>query len=135
MKQFGFIPVLMVILIALGVGGYLIYQKSQAPKIIPPEDQVVCIQDVKLCPDGTSVGRSGPKCEFSPCPSPKESTSSGDVSNWKTYQNTTFICPKSEYVDCMPKVDETTPSPDPRCNQTYLKWAKNNCPDFKGALY
>lgn len=27
-------------------------------------DQIVCTQDAKLCPDGTWVGRSGPKCEF-----------------------------------------------------------------------
>ena len=30
---------------------------------------VVCTQDAKLCPDGTSVGREGPKCEFKACPS------------------------------------------------------------------
>jgi hypothetical protein len=29
-----------------------------------------CDADAKICPDGTSVGRSGPKCEFTPCPSP-----------------------------------------------------------------
>lgn len=28
---------------------------------------VVCTQDAKLCPDGTSVGRVGPNCEFAPC--------------------------------------------------------------------
>lgn len=33
------------------------------------EDQVVCTQDAKLCPDGkTYVGRQGPNCEFAPCP-------------------------------------------------------------------
>ncbi|HPT66359.1 MAG TPA: hypothetical protein PK257_03595 [Candidatus Woesebacteria bacterium] len=30
--------------------------------------QVVCTMEAKLCPDGSSVGRSGPKCEFTPCP-------------------------------------------------------------------
>lgn len=29
---------------------------------------VACTAEAKLCPDGSSVGRSGPKCEFSPCP-------------------------------------------------------------------
>ena len=35
-----------------------------------PEDQdgVMCTMDVKLCPDGSAVGRSGPNCEFTPCP-------------------------------------------------------------------
>lgn len=29
---------------------------------------VACTQEAMLCPDGSSVGRSGPNCEFSPCP-------------------------------------------------------------------
>ena len=31
-------------------------------------NQVACTMEAKLCPDGSSVGRSGPKCEFAPCP-------------------------------------------------------------------
>jgi len=27
-----------------------------------------CTMEAKLCPDGTAVGRSGPNCEFAPCP-------------------------------------------------------------------
>ena len=27
-----------------------------------------CTADAKVCPDGTSVGRVGPDCEFAPCP-------------------------------------------------------------------
>jgi hypothetical protein len=27
-----------------------------------------CTQEAKLCPDGSSVGRTGPNCEFAPCP-------------------------------------------------------------------
>jgi len=33
---------------------------SQAP--------VACTQEAKLCPDGSAVGRTGPNCEFAPCP-------------------------------------------------------------------
>jgi hypothetical protein len=29
-----------------------------------------CNADAKLCPDGSSVGRTGPRCEFQACPSP-----------------------------------------------------------------
>ncbi|MBX3233265.1 MAG: hypothetical protein KIT84_20950 [Labilithrix sp.] len=32
----------------------------------PPEHG--CTMDAKVCPDGSSVGRQGPKCEFAPCP-------------------------------------------------------------------
>jgi hypothetical protein len=43
--------------------------KANVPTILPrlPEG-VVCTQDAKLCPDGSYVARSGPKCEFAPCP-------------------------------------------------------------------
>lgn len=37
---------------------------------LPPEENVFCTQEAKLCPDGSSVGRTGPNCEFAPCPSP-----------------------------------------------------------------
>lgn len=29
-----------------------------------------CTQEVMVCPDGTSVGRVGPNCEFATCPTP-----------------------------------------------------------------
>ena len=32
------------------------------------EPSIVCTQDAKLCPDGSGVGRTGPNCEFAPCP-------------------------------------------------------------------
>jgi len=32
-------------------------------------ESVVCTMDVKICPDGSAVGRSGPNCEFAACPS------------------------------------------------------------------
>jgi hypothetical protein len=28
----------------------------------------VCTQEAKICPDGTTVGRQGPACEFASCP-------------------------------------------------------------------
>lgn len=35
----------------------------------PPTDEAFfCTMDAKLCPDGSSVGRQGPNCEFAPCP-------------------------------------------------------------------
>lgn len=33
-------------------------------KPLPP----ACTQEAKLCPDGSAVGRTGPNCEFAPCP-------------------------------------------------------------------
>lgn len=37
---------------------------------------VACTMDAKICPDGSAVGRSGPKCEFDPCPTPKSVSTS-----------------------------------------------------------
>ena len=37
----------------------------------PTPSSVACTMEAKICPDGSSVGRSGPKCEFAPCPTPK----------------------------------------------------------------
>src|SRR3989344_2394949 len=42
----------------------------------------VCTLDVKLCPDGSYVGRTGPNCEFAACPEEKIDTSAR-----KTYRN------------------------------------------------
>jgi outer membrane protein OmpA-like peptidoglycan-associated protein len=34
----------------------------------PPAEGVMCTQDVKECADGSFVGRTGPTCEWKPCP-------------------------------------------------------------------
>lgn len=31
-------------------------------------EQIACTMEAKICPDGSAVGRSGPNCEFAPCP-------------------------------------------------------------------
>lgn len=40
---------------------------TPSPTTINP-NQIVCTQDAKQCPDGSYVGRTGPNCEFAPCP-------------------------------------------------------------------
>lgn len=47
-----------------GFLNYSIWQLNSGSVI----DQVSCTQEAKLCPDGSYVGRTGPKCEFSACP-------------------------------------------------------------------
>jgi hypothetical protein len=34
----------------------------------PTGEEVFCTQDAMECPDGSYVGRTGPNCEFAPCP-------------------------------------------------------------------
>jgi hypothetical protein len=33
-----------------------------------PDGGVMCTTEAKMCPDGSGVGRTGPNCEFAPCP-------------------------------------------------------------------
>jgi hypothetical protein len=42
---------------------------DDSPVISPPIlEPVACTMDAKICPDGTALGRTGPNCEFPPCP-------------------------------------------------------------------
>ena len=50
------------ILVLVAAGGLYL---SSIQKKVP---QMACTMEAKLCPDGSSVGRSGPKCEFAACP-------------------------------------------------------------------
>ncbi len=44
-----------------------------------------------------------------------------------------FTCPPSEWVDCMP--GPANEGIRWECTETFLSWAKTNCPGFKGAAY
>ena len=55
--------------------GYLNYSIWQ---LNPSIGQIACTQEAKLCPDGSYVGRTGHKCEFTACPN----ESGNDL--WKT---------------------------------------------------
>ena len=43
-------------------------------KVLAP-GPVACTQEAKLCPNGSYVGRTGPACEFAPCPGEEATTS------------------------------------------------------------
>jgi hypothetical protein len=61
MKQKGF--ALIVILAVLGLAGYYFYKNYYQIK-----PQQSCTLEAKICPDGTSVGRTEQNCEFAACP-------------------------------------------------------------------
>jgi hypothetical protein len=44
--------------------------KFISPSASPSAKPVACTQEAKLCPNGSYVGRTGPNCEFAPCPTP-----------------------------------------------------------------
>ncbi len=72
--QKGFSAFLLFLLVVLitGVGIYLYLQNPNDPLSFftkkTPIHSVACTEDVMMCPDGSYIGRTGPKCEFV-CPS------------------------------------------------------------------
>jgi hypothetical protein len=62
---------LLAVIVALVLVGIYYWSNKQAAsdmETLPEEEMVACTMDAKICPDGSAVGRSGPKCEFTPCP-------------------------------------------------------------------
>ncbi len=53
------------------------------PQDAPEADSVFCTQEAKQCPDGSYVGRVGPRCEFATCPGGDGS----EEENWKTFSD------------------------------------------------
>lgn len=58
----------LITLIFIAILATVMYLISGYPKI----NTVGCTLEAKICSDGSSVGRTGPKCEFSPCPALKK---------------------------------------------------------------
>ncbi len=66
-----------VLILLLGIGGFLyrnVMENTGGP--LP----VACTEEAKICPDGTSVGRTGPSCEFTPCALPNVEIPSSNLS-------------------------------------------------------
>lgn len=83
---------LIIFILVVGLVSYILGQTSVKPTIliIPTITQAVqkaCTLEAKICPDGSSVGRTGPNCEFAPCPKADYSTITKGESNFKTYIN------------------------------------------------
>lgn len=101
------------------VGGGCISQ-SNSNQQNQPTEPVYCTMEAKECPDGSYVGRTGPNCEFTPCPlaivPPKNSGSKTvTVGGVVTFQipSTCNASPAagSIYITC-PTPDNETPIPE-----------------------
>ena len=71
---------LLILVAIILIGGYLIYRYYLTPN--REQKPVVCTMEAKLCPDGSAVGRTGPNCEFAPCPD--------YTKGWKVYKNSDY---------------------------------------------
>lgn len=95
-----------------------------------PTEPKACTAEAMICPDGSAVGRTGPNCEFSPCPTGTTPSISASPSEGFTGVEN-FTCPQEEWINCMPGFGPR----DQRCKVDFLKWAQQNCEGFKGAAY
>lgn len=62
---------------------------------------VACTMEAKQCPDGSYVGRSGPKCEFTAC-----STATAEVT--PPFNEVTYVCDGGEIIDAKLEVRSQT---------------------------
>lgn len=67
MKQLFFFVILLAV---LGIAGFLYRATLEGPTHATNMDATACPLDAKVCPDGSSVGRSGPSCQFAACALP-----------------------------------------------------------------
>jgi hypothetical protein len=90
---------LLIILPIVGVGGYYFGKQNSVnydyksivatPASSQPAEQnrAICTQEAKICPDGSSVGRIGPNCEFTECPIFGSVSAQSDpiTENWQVF--------------------------------------------------
>jgi len=65
----------LLIIVGLGIAGFLYRSKVQSPT-----GPLACTADARVCPDGTSVSRTGPNCTFPACPPPNVELPSAGIS-------------------------------------------------------
>lgn len=61
-----------VLIVVLGLAGFFYRNALEHPKATV----TACTLEAKICPDGTTVGRTGPSCSFAPCLPPNVSLDS-----------------------------------------------------------
>ncbi len=66
-----------VLIVVLGLAGFL-YRNTLENRQSNP-NVTACTMDAKICPDGTTVGRTGPSCEFSQCLPPNTEFASANI--------------------------------------------------------
>lgn len=68
-----YILIALVAVLVAGAVGYVAFfkvptQTTPEPTESPSSSPIACTQEAKQCSDGSYVGRTGPNCEFAPCP-------------------------------------------------------------------
>lgn len=98
---------------------YSIWSLNKPASALPrtPGEPVFCTQEAMLCPDGSYVGRTGPNCDFAPCPEVQR-------------QEQGIQLPKGYTLDSykIEKVLEMTCSKNSDCELPFEYAVRSNCP-------
>lgn len=90
--------ILLLALVVLVSAGYYFTREEES-------GGVMCTMEAKMCPGGSYVSRSGPRCEFADCPS--VSTQSRAKINQTILNNEVYITPLSVVSDSRCPADVT----------------------------
>jgi hypothetical protein len=76
------VQVFVLLILVIIIGAVLAVAKKDTGQLNNPSaggipSGVACTMEAKLCPDGSYVGRSGPRCEFAACPVATSTPSTG----------------------------------------------------------
>lgn len=103
--------ILLALIATLIFSVYILQTNKSAPPTQPAPNKTIgaCTQDVKQCPDGSLVGRSGPNCEFV-CPNNPNNEEENRIKSWTTKNGLNkFGDPKNTmYAGGNPLFDERT---------------------------
>jgi len=92
----------------------ILFFAAACKPVLPNEP--VCTREAKLCPDGSSVGRIGPNCEFAPCPQSPPQSSNPKPAPPKDEENIyctqdAMQCPDGSWTSRTPPKCEFAPCP------------------------
>lgn len=79
------------------------------------ENLIACTEEAKLCPDGSYVGRTGPNCEFTPCPEENDDGTDGGL-----FKTTGTIMGKVTIGPLCPVEPCSVPTPDIYLNRQII---------------
>lgn len=63
------LSIALLLVLLLGTVMVSLYTYQQKTDEVSTPETITCTLDALICPDGTAVPRTGPNCEFAPCPS------------------------------------------------------------------
>lgn len=94
-------------IIFAGIAGAFFFS-PMLPVAVVPDTPVACTEEAKICPDGSSVGRTGPNCEFAACPgAPPVTEGTIAALEQKIFTGGVFITPLEVVSDSRCPVDVT----------------------------